>query len=237
MIKHMYLILMVSAILLLSCEVKFASNTRIQVIGALVNNDGEPISDAEISVYTIKSSGGFINAPGPVGSDEYLLGRNYSNQDGTFEVTSLFDRNKEFSIVITNGSNYTNYIYATSTYDYIPEDLTFDLGTLTLRKTSTIDYNVTRTSGEDSTFRFNFNFKDTDCFEYFVEGILDSGLSYCYRDATLGEILNYNKPNIEGMLKAPYGTEVEFTYSINEQDNITETFIIDQENYEFTFTY
>ncbi|TXE15403.1 hypothetical protein ES692_16865 [Psychroserpens burtonensis] len=235
--RHPHFFLILIPLLILSCEVRFAPDVRVQVKGMIISDTGEPISDAQISVYTRRSSGGYINAPGPLGTDDYLLGRNYSNQDGTFEVTSLFDRDEDFSIVVFNENNYTNYSYTTSTVDYVPENLTFDLETLTLDRVATIDYNFTRTSVEGNTFQYIFNFRDTACLEYYVEGVVDSGLSYCYQNRTLNRTLNDNRPDIAGRFSSPYATVVDFTYSINEQDPITQTFTIDQDNYEFTFSY
>jgi hypothetical protein len=234
--RFIFIVLITNLSLLTGCEVTFEPNVRVQVIGNLVSDNGEPISEAKIGVYT-RRTGGFITAPGSTGSDEFLLGRNYSVQDGSFEVNSLYDRDSDFSIIISNDNNHANYIYSTSTVNYDPEDLTFDLQTVTLPRLAIINYNFMRTSGEGNTFEFGFNFKDNTCYEYFIAGVLDASLSRCYEDRFLNRTLNDNSPDVDWSFTALYDTEVEFTYSINGQDPITENFTINQDNYELTLNY
>jgi len=222
--------------LLLSCETRFETNTRVLVKGKVVDDFGQPISNAEISVYTQKGTG-YILTPGPSGEDEYLLGRNICNADGTFSVTSIFDEDVDFFIEVVSDNNFSEYIYKTSTLFYTPENLVFDLQTVTLKELVNVNYNISRVSGEGNSISYTFTFIDDFCIEVFEEGELIENESYCFQDIELNGTLNDNLPNIERNFSSVLGSIVEFTYSINNQPEVSETFTIGQENYEFTFTY
>lgn len=236
MIMKPYLIVFLIALVLYSCEVNFEQDSRIIVEGTVVNEVEEPVGGAQISVYTRRANGGFITAPGPSGSSDYLLGRNFSSENGTFQVVSLLDRDEDFSIIAAR-ENYSTYEYARSTVDYLPEDLTFDLETIVLKEVGTINYNIQRDSGLDQSIAFSFVYIEPYCLAYYNEEGLVLESSYCFEERSFSRTLNNNLPNLEGNFKTPLGTIVEFTYTINDNEQITETFILDQENYEFTFSY
>ena len=220
----------------LSCDVKFEPNVRVLATGLVIDELGEPISGAEISVYTRKSTGIFL-APAPSGTNEFLLGSNYSNENGEFNVVSLFDRDSDFSIVILKDNTYTSYEYATNTVSNVPDNLVFNLETITLKRIGALNYNISRVSGEGNSLQVSFKFTDTNCLEYYNENGLDTSQSYCFEEQILSRTLNDDNPNLDGSFKTPYGTEVEFTYAINEQETITEIVTINQDNYDFTFNY
>ncbi|MGB0981647.1 MAG: hypothetical protein ACPGUH_06055 [Winogradskyella sp.] len=234
--KYVLFFLMSNCLLFFSCDVKFEPNVRVLATGLVVDELGDPISGAEISVYTRRSTG-IIFAPAPSGTNAFLLGRNYSNENGEFNVVSLLDKDIDFSIVVLKDNNYTYYEYATSTVSNVPDNLVFNLETITLKRVGTFNYNITRVSGEGNSLQFSFKFKDTNCFEYFDEEILVPLESYCFENQALNRTLGDENPNLDGSFKTPYGTEVEFSYSTNEQETITEIVTINQDNYDFTFNY
>ncbi|TXD81461.1 hypothetical protein ESY86_18180 [Subsaximicrobium wynnwilliamsii] len=221
--------------LVFSCETRFEDDIRVLARGSVVNESGAAVADAEIAVFTRRGTSSIFS--GSSSSDEFLLGRNQSQSDGTFEVISLFDRDLDFSIQITLDEDHTNYAYLTSTVEYLPDDLVFDLETVTLKTIGTVLFNISRISEEGTSMAYSFNYKDTRCVAYFVDGELDPDQSYCLEPITINRVLNDNRPDIENSFRTPFGTEVEFTYSINDAAPITETFIVNQSTYEFNFTY
>lgn len=92
--KH-YLYIVI--LLLVSCGLpEFEKNTRILVKGSVVDENSNSIPNVEISVFTRRSLW-FIRRDD---EDAFLLGKNYSQQNGTFNVVSLFDRDDDFTIEI-----------------------------------------------------------------------------------------------------------------------------------------
>lgn len=223
-------------IMLQNCETRFEDDTRILVKGTIEDGLGNPIPDVEISVYRGELFV-FLFAPLPSFDDEYLLGQNYSNSEGEFSVTSLYDKDQYFKIILDAGDAYTQYIYQSNTEDYIPSDLTFNLDAVTLYKLGTLNFAISRTSGDGNSIEYTFRYSSPLCVEYYEEEIINIEESNCYRDEFFNGTLNDENPNIESQFNVSVGTQVEFTYSVNGAPEITETFIINQENYEFTFSY
>jgi hypothetical protein len=232
MSKNLKYFAFIALVIFLDCTPNFENNTRILAKGIIQDQNTVPIADAKVSVYTRRPNGFFIFS-----QNEYLLGQNLSQSDGAFEVTSIFDKDPDFSIEINAGDAYTKYVYKTDTEDYTPANLVFNLGTVQLKQLGNVNYNITRTSGNGNTLRFSFKFVNDLCIEVFEEGILDPLQSFCFEENYNGRTLNDTNPDIVSSFKTPYGTVVEFTYSINDQPDVTETFTIDQENYDFTFNY
>ena len=219
-----------------NCETSFTSNTRLLVEGTIKDSEGLPIENAEISTYTHRTTG-LLFFPAPTGSDEYLLGRNYSDSNGKFSVVSLYDRNYDFSIEIKANENYSEYIYRTNTNDYTPDDLKFNLQNVTLNTLVDLNFAISRTSGEGNSITYTFNYSYPTCIEIYEAGVLDPNQSYCNYPSSLGQTLNDDNPNHDSSFSVALGSTVEFVYSINNDPEITETFIIDQPTYEFSFNY
>ncbi|WP_407556383.1 hypothetical protein [Winogradskyella sp. 4-2091] len=216
-----------------SCVDRFEDDTRILVTGQVINEAGDPVENAIISVYTRRPRGIFVSS----GFDEYVLGRGYTNESGEFSVTSVLDLDDEFSIEIDAEDELSKYRYYTSTINYVPPSLVYDLNIIELKALGTLNYNITRTSGEGTTLDYRFKYTNINCVEYYEQGSFDENQSYCYNDLLDFGFLNDNNTEVEHSLNTVLGTIIEFTYSINNQSEITETFTIDQSNYEFTFSY
>jgi hypothetical protein len=213
-----------------SCEVRFEPNTRILVLGTIVDELNEPIENAEIKVYSTRATSLFSD-------DDFLLGRNFSKQDGTFEIVSLFDRTDDFSIEIYKDNNFSKYTYLTSTNDNAPANLEINIGTIPLKRIGKVHFNITRESGGGNDIVYSFKFRSIECIEFYTDDELDIDQSFCYEEIFSNGSLNDFNPDIEGSFNTTYGTIVEFTYSLNGQNSITDTFLVDQENYDFSFTY
>nr|WP_321221496.1 hypothetical protein [uncultured Psychroserpens sp.] len=234
--KYVYFFLISVLLMLFSCEVRFDPNVRIAVNGTVVNDEGAPIEAAEVSVYTRRSTGN-VFAPGPSSSNEFLLGRNYSSQNGNFEVVSIFDRDEDFSIVVLKDEDFSHYEYATNTVENVPDNLSFNLETVELKRVGNVNYTITRESGSDNSLQFSFKYVIPFCLEFYNLDGLDPNQSFCFEEQFLNRTSSNNNPDFEGNFRTPYGTQVEFTYTLNEQESITEIFTLNQENYEFTFSY
>ncbi len=222
--KH-YLSIFSILLLFVSCgPPEFKKNTRVLIKGNIVDENNNPIPNIEINIFTGRSS-------------DYLLGSGLSKQDGTFSITSLFDSDDEFQIVVNGKDTYSTYYYLTNTKNYIPEDLVFDLKTVALNRISNVNFNITRISTKETIFEYSFQFKNTNCFEFFDKGILDIITSNCLKEVHLNRLLNQNNPEVSSGFTTLLGSIVEFKYSKNDEPEITETLTIDKENYEFKFSY
>ena len=213
-----------------SCEVRLEDDTRIVVEGTIIDQNNLPISNAKISVQTRRS-----NFSG--GENQYILGEGYSNTNGQFSVISLYDGDEDFAIEINGGDNYSTYVYKTNTINYTPLDLTFNLETVSLKKLASFNYNIVRTSGVSNTLRYSFKYIEGFCLEYYEGTTLNEYQSSCYQEQVVSQFLNDSYPDVEWLLSIPFGDVVEFTYAINDEPEITEFITINEDNYDFTFTY
>lgn len=227
-------LLLISVLFLKSCgPPEFEKNTRILTKGVVQNQDGEPLSDIEVSVYTVAySGGGFLGS----NQDDYLLGNGLSNTNGIFSVTSLFNKSHDFYIYVNGGDNYSSYIYKTNTQDYTPNDLTFDLGSITLEKLVAVQFQITNSTPSETPFYFSFTHKDKNCLEIFEEGILDLSQNFCHIDSVIGFSFNENNPERSGEFITLLDSEVTIYYTNSDDIEVTETIIIDQENFVYEFT-
>lgn len=232
--KHHIVLTLSIFFLFLNCDTRFEGNTRIAVEGLVVDTAGNAIEGAEISVYATRSTGSFL-APGPSGSNQFLLGRNYSDANGNFAVVSLFDNGLD--IVINAGDDYSRYVYANYGSDYIPPNNSFNLENVTLNNLAVVNYSITRTSGEGNSISFTLNYTDPDCSLVYIDGVLNEAESNCNSTNILTQTLNDNVSETNGSLSTIVGSTLEFVYSLNGAPEITETVSVDAANFQFNFTY
>lgn len=216
-------------LILLSCaETEVDNNVRVLVTGKIVDQNNNPIENATIEIVTDANSNGAL----PV-----LLAEGTSHTSGNFEITSLFGSNSLFFIEIST-ENYSTYTYKTNTSEFRPEDLTFNLGDITLKRLSKFDYSITRQSPLGTTLDFSFSYISPNCIEVFNEGILNTNESFCFEDNFISRSLNDNFPDITNQsFFTGLNETVQFTYRINDGEELEELLIIDSENYVFEFTY
>ncbi|WP_040756555.1 hypothetical protein [Winogradskyella psychrotolerans] len=214
----------------LSCEVHLEDNTRILVEGTIKDQDNMPVPDAKVSVHTRR--GNFSG-----GENSYLLGEGYSATDGTFSVISFYNKDEDFAIEVAFGETYSTYVYKSNTLNFTPVNLTFDLGTVSLKKMASFNYNIVRISGESTSITYSFRYIEGFCLESFEGETLSEYQSACYQERFIAQTLNDNNPDYEWLLQVPLGEIVEFTYSINDEPEITEFITINEDNYDFTFSY
>lgn len=223
--------LLLAILFLVSCgPPEFEKNIRILVKGKVVDGDDAPISNVNINIYTERATGVFS-------SGNYLLGTGSSEDDGTFSVISLFDRDEEFQIEIHGEQSLSSYFYLRDTKNHPTQNLIYDLGTITLNKLAQINYNITRTSPSNTELRYTFQYLDTECFQVFDNKGLNLVESRCLEEVNLNKVLSENRPEISRSFITLLGSVVSFTYSINNEPEVTETFTVDAEDYEFNFSY
>jgi type 1 fimbria pilin len=221
---------LLTLLLFIGCaETAVDNDIRILVKGKVVDQSNTIITDAHIQVYA--------DADAP-GADRALLGEGFSDASGNFEVTSLFGPNALFYIVVSADDQFSTYRYQTSTEEFTPNDLTFDLQTVELKKLAVFNYDIIRESGDDNTLDFSFRFIDTSCIEIYNEGILNDIESDCYQVRLWSLSLNNLNPNIENRrITIPFQSQVEFIYSINGEDPVSEIIDINTLDYVFQFSY
>ncbi|WP_147298925.1 carboxypeptidase-like regulatory domain-containing protein [Winogradskyella sediminis] len=214
----------------LGCEVQLEDNTRILVEGTVEDQNNIPVPEAKVTVLTRR--GNFSG-----GENSYVLGEGFSASDGSFSIISFFDKDEDFAIEVGLDDAYTTYVYKTNTLNFTPLDLTFNLETVRLKKLANFNFNIIRTSGEFNTITYSINYVEGFCLEYYEGTTLNNYQSSCFEERSISQTLNDNNPDDQWQLQVPLGEVVAFTYTINEQPEITEYIIINDENYDFTFNY
>ncbi|WP_296322411.1 carboxypeptidase-like regulatory domain-containing protein [Winogradskyella sp.] len=215
--------------LLLSCDdTIIADNTRVIIQGRVVDQFGNPLSNALVEVKTTGSS---------FAASTFLIGDGLTDDNGEFNITSLFGYNESFEVTIQLDNSYSDYSYSTNTQTFIPQDFIFDLDTVTLIELSNFSYDLTRVSGDGNTIDFSFNYISSQCAEVFVDGVINENASQCYDMATSGSMLGDDNPDFSSSFSTQLGSEVEFRYTINNGVEMSQILNINNENYAFEFTY
>jgi len=224
-------------ILSYACVPRFESNTRLLTVGNIEDQNGTPLSDIDVTVYTqVYSSYGFFFFVSAT-EDEFELGSGHSKNDGTFSIISLFDKDDDFTIALKGDSTYTDYFYATSTANFAEDDLTFDLGTISLKKLANFELLINRVSPVGTELNVNLTYQFPKCLEFYEDGNLIEEQSSCYEN----RVVNLNFPPNESGFSQTYETflasTVTISYSIDGASEISETFSIDQDNYSYEINY
>ena len=230
MLRRLHFAIWLILIAVFSCEdTEIQNNIRVLVIGNVTDQNTQPIANASIRVYADADA---------FGADRVLLGEGVSDASGNFNVTSLFGPNELFLVDISFGDQFSTYRYQTNTEEFTPGDLTFNLETIELKAIANFNYNIIRESGEDNTLQYSFSYFDADCVEVYEDGVLNETQSNCNGMRFIGSTLNNLSPNVENRsFIVPLQSQVEFTYSLNEGDEISEIITINSAEYAFEFSY
>lgn len=235
MFKNSMLLLLIG-VLLYNCTVQFDSNVRVESVGTVIDQNNAALANVNVGVYT--ETGRFTGFYPTIGANnQYLLGSGLSDENGNFSVVSLFDSDQDFFIFVDGGTMYTSYIYSANTYEFQPENHLFNLGEVQLKKKAIVNLNISRTSAPGATIDLTINYKSPFCESVIVNGVLDEALSNCFSTESIFKTLNDETPEFSSTLNSFVTGTIELIYSINGGTQITETFIIDQDNYEFNFSY
>jgi hypothetical protein len=228
--KPPYFLVLILIAILYSCSVRFESDERLLTKGKIIDSNSSPIVGAEISVYSRRPTS-------LISENEFLLGQNFSNTEGDFQVISLSDRSDEFSVEIENGNEFTRYLYLSNLEENPPQDLLINLETKTLKQIGRLNYNITRTSGSNSDLVFSFSYESTSCVEFYDETGLVADQSSCYEQLDFNSTLDNDNPDATNSFFTTFDSLIEFRYSINGQPEESQTLIIDQLENEFNFSY
>lgn len=215
----------------LSCEVPYRDNARLLIKGQVLDENSQPISGVNISVYA-REGISFLS-----GTLTTLLNETESLADGSFSTIMLLALDENFVVEVSVNDNYSRYQYRTDTTDFVPEDYLIDLGTVPIQRLSSVNYNITKENASSSEFFYTLTYPTTQCTEVYSEGELSIDETSCYETTTRSRSLNTNNPNDTGNFATTLGAEVLFTYTINGQPQVVQTLIIDQTDYEFNFSY
>lgn len=217
-------------LLFVGCEeTQIDNDIRVLVKGNVIDQTSSPVSNAHIEVYTDTNSSL---------SDRVLVGEGYSNAAGEFNVTSLFGPNDLFYILISADNQYSTYRYQTSTEEYTPNDLLFDLHTVELAQLAVFNYSITKESDDDMTLDYIFRFIEPYCFEIYEEDVINETASSCFEVKQFSGQLNNLNPNVEdGQILVPLQSQVEFIYSINEGEQTSQIIDVNTLEHAFQFNY
>lgn len=222
--------------LLLNCEVKFDRNVRVETAGKVIDENSEPMPNVFVGVYTEAGrSSGFY--PYPSERREYLLGSSKSDENGNFSVTSLFDSDRDFFIFVDGEASHTSYIYSANTYAFEPANYVFNLEEVQLKMKSIVNVIITRSSPSGTTLELVINYENPFCEEVFVDGVLDEDSSNCFRTESIFRTLDNDNPDLTWSFGSFVTGTIQFIYTINGGSQTTETFFINQENYDINFSY
>lgn len=213
-----------------SCELSLEPDTRILVSGQVLDEVNQPVTQAEVNVATRVATSIF-------GEDSEILGSGLTDDSGTFNVVSLLERSDEFTVTVNKNEDFTSYTYVTDIAANNLDDLEINLGEVALKRIANVSYNISETSGTGNTLDFTLKYIDINCVEFYNGNEIDLENSICFEQVQISQLLEGTVTSSSGMLFTPLLSEIEFTYSINNQAPITETFIVNDTSYDFTFNY
>ncbi|MGJ8591642.1 MAG: hypothetical protein ACSHXF_03795 [Aquaticitalea sp.] len=220
------------SLLFFQCGPDFQTNKRVLIKGQLLNDIGAPLEDIDVSAFTLNEN----DFQGNI-ENGYLLGRNKSGSDGSIAVVCLLDVNSDFFIRVNGLDNYIDYTYVFKTDLPEPENLSIDIGTVTLRQKAEINVLFTRISPVGTSIDYTILYQNPYCVEVYEDDDLILEESSCYEEISMIDNFDGTNTNFTNGFMSLLGSTVTIIYSINNQPETTETFTIDQPNYTYEFSY
>lgn len=220
--------------LFLSCEIPYEDNARLLIKGELRDGNGLPIEAAEVSAF-LRKGDDFLFFSGPSTSSGEELGATLSNEDGGFQIISLFGRDEDFVVEIYK-EGFSKYQYRTSLDTFTPENYTIDVETVTLNPLANFNFVITRTTS-DAELAYSFTYPTTKCRVVFEEGILIEDESFCNETNVLFRELASSDFSDSASFETLVNSEVIFTYALDGGPQQTQLLTIDQSDYEFNFSF
>ena len=216
--------------LVYGCEINLEPDTRILVSGQVLDEVNQPVTQAQVEVTSRIATSIF-------GEDDLILGSGLTDDSGSFNVVSLLERDDEFAVRVNKNEDFTSYTYFTDTAANELDDLEINLGEVSLKRIATVSFNINETSGTGNTLNFTLKYNDIECIEFFNGEIIDMNNSFCFQQVQISQVLETTVTSTNGMFLTPLLSEIEFTYSINNQSPITEIFVVNDTSYDFTFNF
>ncbi len=224
-------------LLLIGCQPKeFEENTRIRVLGTVVNQNNVAIENASVNIFTDDEVGSIIIFfPGvPTFNQIFNLGSTNTNQSGEFSIVSLLNRSNNFLVSVEKDENYAPYLFKTNVFDYTPDNLTVDLNTITLKEKFSFDL-VINNQNPSSTIAVALNYEIPFCAEVYEEGTLQENLSNCYPSQEF--TVSLQGEDFSKSFISTAGSSIQISYSVNNQPEIVETINLNPSENVFTITY
>lgn len=224
-------------LLLIGCQPKeFEKNTRILVIGNVVDQNNIAIENASIKIFTEDEVGSIFNIFPfvPTFNQTFNLGSTNTNLSGEFSVVSLLNRSNNFIVSVEKDENYAPYLIKTSVFDYTPDNLTVDVNTITLKEKSHFDL-VLNNQNTSATIDVTFDYEIPFCAEVYEEGILQENLSNCYPFETFA--VSLQGEDFFKSFNSTTGSSLQIRYSINNQPEMVETIILNELENVITINY
>ena len=232
-----FLLKLIIILFFLGCQPKeFEKNTRILITGSVVDQNNSPIDGASIQVLTDDEVGSIFNIFPfvPTANQIFNLASTQTNQLGEFSVVSLLNRSNNFIVSVDKDDNYAPYLFRTSVLDYTPNNLTFNLNSISLKEKSNFDL-ILINQNPSSNITITFNYEIPFCAEIYEEGILQEDVSYCYPLETF--TVSLQGEDFSRSFISTSGSGIQISYSINSQPEIVETIILNQSENVVTITY
>lgn len=230
-VLHLFLFLAFS-LMFMQCGPDYQTNKRVLIKGQLQNSNGEPLGNIDVSAFTLTDN--YFQGNQPNG---YLLGRNKSQVDGSIAVVCLLDVESDFFVRVNGIEDYIDFSYVFKTDLPEPENLVVDMGTVTLRKKARVTFYFTRTSPVGTTIDYTISYQNPFCAVVYEDNNLLSEESSCYEQITITNNQDSDNTTFMNVFESVLGSNFTFTYSIDNQPEITETITIDQSNFTYEFTY
>ncbi|MCM4155048.1 hypothetical protein [Gramella sp. AN32] len=212
-----------------SYDIRIEADRRIQVVGE-INSTLD-----NISVYSIAG-----NQAGSYSQEEgHLLGRGMS-KNGSFDFVSLKPENAGISILINppGFDNYTNTI-STTFINVQPQNRLriINIPEISLPELASVQVNFINISGA-AAIAYQIAFlPPVNEYAYTNTGELEVSGDFFNRVNLRSNSLENSDSYIEDRIKSLVGTKVEIIYSVDEGEELTESFIIEDQNVLYEIEY
>lgn len=230
--KLLILLLLNSLFLLQSCHVQIENNRRIQIVGKIVGNDGNPLPDIVVRMEV----------------EDFILGSAVSESSGNFDFISLDSHDSDERITVNLQKFEEDIIgyepiglralensdFSGKLYYNIPEnddDLVYDLGTIQLNPTASFILRLKNNPGDANTLSYTIGYALPICEISLMDNGFEENCDNYFSDYF--QIVEPDSPNKDISYTTQLGTQITITYSLN--DGPDETITIPINNSQTTY--
>lgn len=211
-------------LLLYSCGPEILDNRRMLIEGTLVNAQGVPIPNEEISVKDYFED----DNPGFIGRTSGLLGKTSTNEDGSFSFISLVTDGNVALIVNRPSDPERVYVIPNSRWN---ENEAIIIPQLILKEVAIVQIDFVNGSGTTDPFNIEISYEREFC----IEELVGNGFQVSAECPSINEFIN-NGFNDTVTLETLYPSTISIDYTLNGQ-SFSEQFMITSPNESYVINY
>jgi|GEM_PF-2259695 len=231
-------ILLLIAVLLLSCEARLDDDARAFFKTRIVDANGNPLQNADVQVTTFRTRE-FVRTNQAIPKftepdEDFILGQGVTDTNGEVAFTMLFDTTFRYYVTITSQNGDKTVVSAG--IESFNDNLTLEIPLITIKDIADVQLDFINTSGTTDVFNVQVNYFALNCNEFFENNAFTIDEDCAFQNEIATQL---NRAAGDGAFefKAYYPSVINLTYTNESGTEFMEEFTINNptERYEINY--